>query len=406
MAESETLQPPRYRGSLERIEGEIDEDEALALAMECRPIELERDQVSKTPTPWLSIILLPLLVIGIIGLLVYPGNNASPTKDGASGGGPGNGASLSYESSLLWFLLVVIVVGMVLVLLIRKSKVRFADSDPPLGGHTLVKLTALGCSIVKTTRDDRLIEVFCSWRQTQVTSSENAWLLNIGLANPFLLAKKWVDNQSERSKLDELCREIANWNAHQPTPLSLDSVPEEASESFPDFQRDATKMVVSSVVERRARKQVAKQIRARLPEYRPLHTRWTRWMIWWTVLLASLVGLMLLGFFIRWSMIQSQWHLLLGIGIPMLLGLLFVLRLGWTSGREIKVEAAISDENLWYNYRALLLRMPLNSFPFRTVIGDNLIVATRSGSTTVVLNQRHFASIQAFEHAAGRIVQQ
>ena len=294
MAESETLQPPRYRGSLERIEGEIDEDEALALAMECRPIELERDQVSKTPTPWLSIILLPLLVIGIIGLLVYPGNNASPTKDGASGSGPGNGASLSYESSLLWFLLVVIVVGMVLVLLIRKSKVRFADSDPPLGGHTLVKLTALGCSIVKTTRDDRLIEVFCSWRQTQVTSSENAWLLNIGLANPFLLAKKWVDNQSERSKLDELCREIANWNAHQPTPLSLDSVPEEASESFPDFQRDATKMVVSSVVERRARKQVAKQIRARLPEYRPLHTRWTRWMIWWTVLLASLVGLMLL----------------------------------------------------------------------------------------------------------------
>ena len=266
-----------------------------------------------------------------------------------------------------------------------------------------MRLGERGCSIEKRTRDARTIEVYCSWRQVHATESEDAWLFNVGMVNPFLVVKRWIETDEDRHILEAFVRDLTSWRSAQPPIVDFRSIPVEASESFPDYQSGATKLDVSSTAERRARKSVASALRRELPDYRVRPSSWVRPLGYCILGIVTVAALGFVATF-QWSDLTSHWGKLLLIGLHLLLICVFGVRILLATSREIRVQGALSDKDLWYDYRAVLLRMPLDSFPFRRLVGRNIVLATPTGTTTIVLSSEHFESEESFDRAANRLI--
>lgn len=386
--------PPRYRGSLSFIQGEIDEDTAVAFAAACKSLEVSGEFVKPKKRLSISTALMLVAAIIIAVLVFFEGSwvaGASP---------PPRGRSPNFVNFAA-FIVLPLIVMVALLFFFRRLRFRYEKCDPPLGGVTLIKLNPVGCSIEKTTRDNRPIEVFCSWRQVQITDSPDAWLLNIGMVNPFLVVKSWITNNDELAIFEDLKMDIVRWQSEQEPHYNLESIPDEAAESFPDYQTGATALTVSSATEREARKSVASALRVDLPEYHSAPFRWGK-LIWSCVLVGLVVLLVGVIATTDWSEGGANWNTFWNI-VPLVVVIGFGLRVTYLVRREITVSAAISDENLWYDYRSLLLRLPLDSLPYRRLVAGNLVLSTPTGGTAIVLHPAHFESPEAFQSISERL---
>lgn len=394
------IQPPRYRGSLESIQGELTESDAIKMATACKPIEIASENPEpKRPRILSTSLLLLVILAAALMMVVFDRGPQTLSRTSPTGVSPASDVDLG----MLLAIGVPLVILAALFFLIRHWRVRYDNADPPLGGPIRIHLNELGCSIEKETRDKRLIEVFCSWRQMHVTESADAWLLNVGMVNPFLIAKSFLPTSDERAYFDALAADITRWQSTQSPPLQLDSIPEEAGESFPNYRDGTTPLTVSSSTERLARKSVHAALRGELPEYKHSVPFWPKFL-WRSFLLLLIATLLYVLISNDWGRLESPWNVILWQVVPLVVVIGIGIRVSFLAGREIQVAGAISDDDLWYDYRSLLLRLPLSTLPFRKMIAGNLVLATPTGSTTIVLHPNHFESPEAFQEQANRLI--
>ncbi|WP_149497977.1 hypothetical protein [Roseiconus lacunae] len=391
--QADEVTPPRYRGTITTIVGSIDQYEAIEVSRKCRPA-------------------------------TAPGQDAAPPNSKFNGWGVGISSIVaallffmmdmpsSLLSSLAFFspsmIVSVVVITTIFVLLLftltSLHSRRFSLADPPLGGLTTIHLNRLGYSVEKKTFDGRLVEVFCSWRQTQVFVSEKAWLLNMNYSSPVLILRDWIDDANERTVFDALINEVARWQAAQPIAHDIEVVTPEASESFPDYANGAVTLVVSTQAEQKTRRKLRRKLQARLPEFRvrPVNSPLMGFAIglWRLFLVALAVSTV-------WT-VADHWWIHFGQGYrrlvtflaPQVMLLAISLWLTMKVARPVEVAAAISSKDLWFDHRSLLIRIPLATLKHRWKIEKALVLATENGATTLVLPRESFASGADFDRAA------
>ncbi|MEO1524831.1 MAG: hypothetical protein AAFX06_05310 [Planctomycetota bacterium] len=388
--EPEEIQPPRYLGKLRVLEGSLDWDEALALAKSCKPIDVGKLPPIETKSiNWFGIV-----GMSVFMLMVFIGIEYMSTL--APSGGFLGWWCLGLPAT---FVIFVLVVSMIL----DKSN-HWKSLDPPIDGDVKLNLNELGLSIEKTVRDQRRIEVFCSWREVYVTEGLDAWVFQTGTTTPVVavVAKEWVKDEFECSVLENFLQTVARWRAVQPPVPTINDVPEEASESFPDYQRGAVRLEHGWRAERKVRRQITRAIRRDLPEYTALKVVWTLPNLFGTAVLVAapvlLVGILTA---IIWSMVTSTIDVahVGSIGIVAVVLLLFFRWLWKELRKEVLVTCAVTASDLWFDYRSVLVRNDLKSFPYRKEIGDTIVVGTRNGDCTIVLSRGFFASESNYEEA-------
>ncbi len=389
-------QPPRYSGKLKSIQGTLDESVAVAMAKSCKAIKTEKrpqPPATKTSNTWPTVVL--SLALGLIIFFFSLGSSPALSTPGS----PPQGASDWSLTDLLIFGGVFSVVVLLAICIYHLFRIRFDHCDPPLGGDIKIDLADKGCAIEKQTRDGRPITIYCSWRQLHVLESPEAWLLSAGTVNPFLIPRSHIDDPSDQADFGSFLQRIADWQATQTPAIDLNSIPEAAAESFPDYRSDATTLVISSVNEQRARKRAGRLLRKTLPEFRPIK-RTPMFYVWTLFLLVLTAAAIYITLRIDWFDFQEHTTEIFLLLTPVALVLAFSYYLTFWVRRETRIDASISREHLWYDYRSLLLRLRIDSFPVRRHIDDLLILATPTGSTTVVYQRSDFQSDEAFRAAA------
>ncbi|OYP29842.1 hypothetical protein [Rhodopirellula sp. MGV] len=392
---TEAAVTPRYHGGLTMITGSVDEADAISLAKACQLPETSDVIQSRPKTSWWGISFVLLILLPIIVLLDL-NSVRFPTL-----------SSLNLTLVACFLVVVGIFVALLLILTTLNAR-RFVLADPPLGGSTTIRLNEFGLSVEKQTRDARELEIFCSWRQVQATVCDSAWLLNLGFSSPVLVMRDWVAEQHERAIFDALVSDIAQWSSEQPLALDLESIPAEAAEAFPDYKRDAIPLVVSTRAEKKARRAIRRSVAGILPDYRirPANTPMLAWAIGlWRALLAALVASIL------WTVFEHQLnHIgegpvrLVALVLPQVAFLLFSIWLTIKVNRDVKIAGALSGNELWFDHRSLLLRFPLDSLRQRLSVDQTLVLATETGSTTIVLPASYFESREDFQRASAKLL--
>ncbi|MCC9599820.1 hypothetical protein LOC67_04535 [Stieleria sp. JC731] len=390
--ENGSIEPPRYLGNLKTIEGDIGEQKAIRLAKVCKqePILAERANPPTRKTSWWGITFGLLIVIPMI--VVFELNPANQTF-----------VSLITPSMIFSFVIITSLFVVILLILTSINSRRFLLADPPLGGPTKVHLAELGLSLEKQTRDGRVVEVFCGWRQIQAFVSEDAWLLNLAYSSPVLIPRDWIDNQDQRVVFDALVGSIARWQIEQPMGFDLAAIPDESSESFPDYTDGSIQLNISTKAELKARHRIRRKIKTELPDYQAdaANTPLLGWavVLWKLFLFALFVSASWIGFdHFNNHADKGPWRLVALI-LPQLVFLSVGLWFTFKVSRDITLSGAISATDLWLDQRSLLIRFPLDTLPKRLRVKNTLVLATETGTTAVVLPRSYFQSESAFREA-------
>ncbi|MEL6108562.1 MAG: hypothetical protein AAFU85_21360, partial [Planctomycetota bacterium] len=281
---------------------------------------------------------------------------------------------------------------------------RWNLTDPPIDGEVKWNLNELGCSIETKTRDGRPIEVFCSWREVNVSESLDAWLLQTGAIAPTsqLIVKEWIEDDVDRSIFENFLHDVAKWRATQPLVARTDEIPDEVSESFPDYQRGAIRLEHGWRDERRFRRKIAKRVRRDLPKYRVSKVIWTIPTIFGVAVLFG-IPVLLIGMLtaILWSMFLSEVdlvHVSSMAVVTLTVGL--YSRWLWKEVRkDTTVTGAVTSTHLWYDYGSVLVRIEAAPFTYRQEHDETLVLGTPEGNCTIILSAPFFATTEDFERA-------
>ncbi|KAA5544374.1 hypothetical protein FYK55_08480 [Roseiconus nitratireducens] len=388
-----TVAPPRYLGRLTEISGELETAEAIALAKACKPISLPSiDQQPQASFRKSSLVAPTVVIVAVTGLFVLRLYRTGPAL------------ALSPAALIASLLLPLVFVILFAWMLYRRGN-QYAACDPPLEGETVMRLGPLGAAFVKRTRDGRAIEIFCSWRQMQVTASDDAWLFNIGMTSPMLVAKRWLDRDQDVQAVEQLVLEITQWNTdHQPV-WSLSEVPEEAMESFPSFPPESIRFEGDSLIELDRRQQLADRLRDELPEYSLGRSIWMRHSAWkalfWGVVALTAIR-MAYDVYRQGLFFFQSWMLILLVAASIVCWTFY--KISGAVHQRLAFAGALTESDLWLNYRLLMIRLPLGSFPYRNLVENTIVLGTATGSSVAVLADSYFKNRVDFQRAVDTVV--
>ena len=406
--EESEVEPPRYTGKLTQLEGEIDEEEAIWHAQHSVQIDTSSNPSNplstNTSTPHsagqrrgCSWIILFMLLLAGMSLTFFFNGRTNPTT--------GTATSLTLFGFAAFLVIPAIALLGIFVWLHRRNT-NLRRADPPLGGRAVLRFTELGLSVQKQVGDGRTLELFCSWRQVQVSQSqsETAWILMIGITTPIIFPKEWIQPPEERFAFEQLFFSIAKWQQLQPVILNLASVPAEAAESYPAESSVGIPFEIRGHAEARVRKRLSRQLRGRVPS---LDER--SWLQSATKLgLLPLIAILPVGLLIfDWSQgngIRSGWWQLFA-PVGLLIGIAVWSR--WTNRKDSesnKVLGRIGNNDIWLNYRSILVRQSINNFVNRFRFNESLLLETENQKSVLVLDRSFFDSEADFLRAEDAVV--
>ena len=390
----EELPPPRYHGRLRTIQGSLTWDEALTHAKSCEPIDVSDVKVPPVKTKSSSGVLFGIVVFFVALFVIWLFEEI-----------PGNSGFLGW-----WCLAVPIGLGITVVGLawLMNSASRWEKFDPPLDGEVVFHLSVLGCSFERKTRDGQWIEVYSSWRQLRVTEGAEAWMFQLGVSHPIisLILKDWIEDDHDRTVLEAFLVDVARWQVAHPIARDAIDATDELAESFPDYSDGGLRFEFLAKDYRRARAAVAKRVRKQLPRFAVSEVSWT-WQNLIGLVILLFIPLVVLGILvaITWSMLSSQ------VDLPHVGSITLVCAvMGWFTHVVVKallrnppIVGAVSENTIWYDHRALLVRVDLSDLTFRKEVGDILVLADSDGKRSTVLPKHFFASEDDYQTAKNRL---
>jgi hypothetical protein len=395
------LRPPRYQGPPGIIEGRLDETRAIEFASQCEASGTHRVETDSSKSSLnKNAFTLLLIAATLLTTIIVPtiANSVQPAS-----------APTEITRALTTFFLsavlpIVLVFGVVLFLF-RRYGMNPAELDPPLGGETRFLIQRDGCSIAKHTRDGRPIEIYCPWEQVKLSEGPDAWLLSSGVYDRFLIAKSWIDDRSTEHWLRTLRKDLAAWQLQQ-QPAYADVQAKslrDVSDSFPDYRINSVCLSLKASAESQARKRVEAKLSDQLPELHRQKRKLPGAAFW--------IGFGVFSAFVFFGtqlLVSNHFRLSeMEVAAMVLPIVLFAGLLIWfyrMSQWDPTVEAAINREDVWFNYKTSLVRLPLEGFSFRTVVDDSLVLATETGSSLLVLPKIAFRSEDDFAETVRGIV--
>ena len=382
--EESEIVPPRYMGEPIELKVHIEESEAIWQIRNAIDIPLEKSQTTANSMgSWLSTIFSILLAVTAVVVVQFFPQAAISTLGFICLGG---------------FVLFVVLVAIAWIA--GKFLNHPKRADPPVGGERVFRIRELGWSVQQPLRDGRWIEVYCAWRQTllQQSKPETAWLLHTGMNNPLVFLRTWVQNFDQSVAVETLAKDVALWRSEHPFTGTLDDVPDEALEFFPELE--GTGFTTTALKEKETRKKQAKIYRREIPSLAPSPKT-----LPWKLLFASL-ALSPIAMAIAWALgIRSTVTDAFFIPLVFLSIMILILwRRIHKNASEKEVAGSLSSYDLWLNYRTVLIRHPLEGFPTRYLLDDTaLVLESADQKTSFIFDRSMFQSEEAFRQACSLV---
>lgn len=391
---------PKYLGSLRYISGDIEKDEALKLANECKEVDVDPNIITQTAKSGGASWRTSLLIFGVLIAFMFLMSLGDDEQANQT-------AALSPEwvgtAMIVGWLLPAAWVGLFVFMMIR-YRMKLEDSDPPFWGRCEIELSGDWYCVSKMTKDAVQMNVYCRWQDTYVKESENVWYLMAMDYCLTIIPKRWVDQMVERQVFNGFIYQVARYqHAKIHSTNEKDSEAESDDDDWLSEPDDDPKFHLDFTKERSKKdaKRLMRTIRSRFAEWN-LQWQWPLSpSVWKYSGLVVCVAAGLFAIYGAWQSVGgSRWT-----AISILAPLIIVSFLSYLLGRLMKWQTGqsgwLTADRLRIDQKTSKIDLDLASYPNRELLLEHqaIVFSSESGKSVTWIRRESFKNDDAWKRA-------